>query len=206
MYCEGLIYRIVCNLNTDIQYIGSTFNELRYRWKSHKGYYKNWLEKKTNKCSIYPYFKQYGIGNFSILPIKKYIVYREHLKDTRHLRVYEQLWISKSKCVNERNTFLILKLSKRLQGIKYRERLGDILKQKKKEYMNRPDVRQHIYEKNKKYAKENPEKMKQYKSEWYDRNKERLSEKHICGCGGKYTEGYKKKHFKTKKHQEFVNI
>ena len=102
MYSKGIVYKIVCNLN-DVVYIGSTFNELRHRWSHHKRLFKAWLEGKRRGCSIFPYFKEYGIENFTIIKIKEYTVYRENNKDRIHLNVYEQLWINKTKCVNKNN-------------------------------------------------------------------------------------------------------
>ena len=102
MYSTGIIYKIICNLDNNICYIGSTFNQLRHIWSSHKTGFKYWLKMKDlcEKCPMYKYFKKYGIENFTIIKIKEYLVCRENNKDNRHLLTYEQLWINKTKCVN----------------------------------------------------------------------------------------------------------
>ena len=57
MISEGKIYKITCGLNNDV-YVGSTFDELRYRWRIHKCKYKRWLRDNTiHKCSIFDNFK-----------------------------------------------------------------------------------------------------------------------------------------------------
>ena len=67
--------------------------------------------------------------------------------------------------------------------------------------------------------------MKEYQTEWYEKNKEEIllgqkeyyeknkeqillkqKEKFNCECGGKYTHNHKSRHFKTTKHQKFINI
>ena len=107
----GMIYRIICLPEPSIQYIGSTFNQLKQRWSKHKQHYNEWKKKKRkSKLSIYPYFIKYGIENFKLVKIKEYRVYREHLKDNKHLHVYEQLWISKTKNVNLINTFRLFEI------------------------------------------------------------------------------------------------
>ena len=110
MYINGHIYRIICLIHPKIQYVGSTFNELRHRWQSHKSDYKKYLNG-GRECAIYPYFEQYGIENFKMIKIKDYIVYAENKKDHKHLSAYEQLWINKLKCVNKNAAFNPLKFS-----------------------------------------------------------------------------------------------
>ena len=202
MYCEGTIYRIVCNLNINIQYIGSTFDTLSNRWGTHKSFFKFNKDGK-NVCCINTYFKQYGIENFSILPIKKYLVYRENKKDNKHLRAYEQLWINKTKCVNINQAFSITKIQRKNFYTLNRDRL---LKEKEK-YYSRPEVKKRIKEYEKKPESRRKKVIRQ--NRYYQNNKDKVDKKRKlkidCICGGKYTKSNKAVHFKTKKHQEFVN-
>ena len=122
MYINGHIYRIVCLIDPKIQYVGSTFNELRHRWQSHKADYKNYLKNFHSKVAIYPYFTQYGIENFKIIKIKDYIVYAENKKDHKHLFAYEQLWINKLKCINEMTVFNPLKKLLKLTNSKIKQK------------------------------------------------------------------------------------
>ena len=62
--------------------------------------------------------------------------------------------------------------------------------------------RQYDRERNKKYHEEHKEEKNEKAKERYERNKERLTEKHVCDtCGGKYTLNHRSTHFKTKRHQ-----
>ena len=101
----GHIYRII-HVESDTQYIGSTFNEPRKRWQQHKGDFGKWMKGKHSKLTIYPYFKKFGIDKFKLILIKDYDVV-----DRTHLQAYEALWISKLNCVNKLVPFYIKKLS-----------------------------------------------------------------------------------------------
>ncbi|MDA9272056.1 hypothetical protein N9Q05_01565 [bacterium] len=173
MYSKGIIYKIVCNLN-DVVYIGSTFNELRHRWSNHKGHFKFWLEGKGGCVSIFPYFKEFGIENFSIIKIKEYIVYRENNKDRRHLSVYEQLWINKTRCINKINASIFLSqthYSKLYDKERYIKNKETILA-KNKEY--RDTNRDKILAYSKEFRNTNRETISAYKKERYIKNKETI--------------------------------
>ena len=98
MITTGYIYSIQSSLDSSFSYIGSTFKSLNSRFKQHLESYKYWLNDpvKYSKFSIYDYFTRYGIETFDIKLIKSYEVYRAHNKDSKHLRVYELLWIRKT--------------------------------------------------------------------------------------------------------------
>ena len=69
-------------------------------------------------------------------------------------------------------------------------RLGGI-KEYQKEYM-------------KEYRKLNKDKLVKNKKEYCILNKDKINEKHKCECGGKYTHKHKSRHFKTKKHIQYI--
>jgi hypothetical protein len=48
------------------------------------------------------------------------------------------------------------------------------------------------------------ENNKEYNNEYYENNKERLSQKFDCECGGKYIRANKSNHIKTKLHIDFT--
>ena len=104
VYSIGHIYKIICSLDNNFIYIGSTFNELRHRFSKHKENYKCWIDNgRTTKFkhTYYDLVDKYGFENFKIIKIKSYLVYRENNKDRKHLSVYETLWINKTKnCIN----------------------------------------------------------------------------------------------------------
>ena len=179
----GRIYRIV-HLESELCYIGSTTNELRWRWQGHCSAYKQWLKNKAAEVAIFQYFKQYGLDKFKMILIKEYDVV-----DRKHLQAYETLWIAKFRKVstNKNNGFFI-------KNLYYQH--------------NRDD---HI-EKMKLYRKENPETIKRNNQDYYKANKERLdakskerlSVKFNCECGGRYSLASKSHHTKTKKHQQWL--
>jgi len=174
---KGHIYYIFYNLNPHILYIGSTFNELKHRWLGHKSSYKN----KKNSLSIHEYFDKYGIENFTMKLLKSYDVYREHNKDNKHLQAYEQLWINKLKCVNERKSFNILR------------------KEQKKEWYN--NNKEKIIEQQKKYNDDNKEHIAEKNKEYRENNKEKIT----CECGSIVLKYALTRHKKTKKHINYFN-
>ena len=124
----GNIYKIICNLDNSICYIGSTFNTLYKRFEEHKNQYKN----NNGEYSIHKYFNKYGIDNFKIELIKSYNVIRTHQKDYKHLYVYETLWINKTKnCVNKIVSFNPLKKERHKQ---YNDNHKEEIAEQKKQY------------------------------------------------------------------------
>jgi len=95
----GRVYKIVHN-QSDLCYIGSTFNELRRRFQGHKAAARC---DKTTDCTITKYIKLHGVKNFNMILVKEYKVV-----DRQHLRAMEQLWINKLRCVNKFNSIPIL--------------------------------------------------------------------------------------------------
>ena len=172
----GTIYRIICLPEPSIQYIGSTFNQLKQRWSKHKQHYYEFNEGKRkgrNRLSIYPYFNIYGIENFKLIKIKDYQVYREHEKDAKHLRIYEQLWIAKTKNVNIVNAFSI----KRITDRDYKKRNKEHIKQHNKEYYSRPEVKERQKEYDKQYREEHKEELREKDKQYRKEHKEELREK-----------------------------
>ena len=163
----GNVYVIRTSKDTSFCYIGSTFNRLGKRFKAHKDQYHLWfsdqIKYKRQKLSIFPYYTKYGFENFDIKLIKDYNVLREHNKDTRHLRVFETLWINKTKnCVNKNLPFNPLSKNiklDRIRGKQYRVNNSEkITELSKLYYETHKDKQKQYYEKNK-------DKIKSRKSE-----------------------------------------
>ena len=91
-YQNGIIYKIVCNLDSSIVYIGSTFHGLTNRLNRHKTQYRLYKRGLYGFYSLYKWFDKYGYDNFTIIKIKDYIVC-----DRYHLLMYEMLWINKTR-------------------------------------------------------------------------------------------------------------
>ena len=178
----GNVYVIRTSKDTSFCYIGSTFNKLHKRFKAHKDQYHLWfsdqIKYKRQKLSIFPYYTKYGFENFDIKLIKDYNVLREHNKDTRHLRVFETLWINKTKnCVNIYPPFNPLNKNKKLEKILrkiYKEKNKDKLKEKYKIYKDNNTEK--IKNQRKIWHNTNKEKHKIY----YENNREKIKEKIHC--------------------------
>ena len=196
---KGHIYIIFCNVNPKIYYVGSTFNELKQRWINHKNHYK---EKQL--ISIYKYFDEYGIENFTLKLIKSYDVYREHNKDRKHLEAYELLWINKLKgCCNQILPFNPLpKLSKQLYYEKNKEQS---LRVNKKWRDNNKETKKQI---DKNYYKKNKEHLLEVAKKYKINNKEQIAEKRkekiTCECGSIFGIWKRNRHIKSNKHQDYI--
>lgn len=175
---QGKVYKII-HTQSDICYIGSTFNTLRDRWGKHY---------KTAKCAISKYLEEYGRDNFKIILIKEYEVI-----DRAHLEAYEQLWINKLKCINCQSAFTIKKLVKK----DYRYQNKEQITKKVKEYKESNIDKINSYQKD--YRAQNKEQNTKYQEEY------RNSLINInCDCGGIYNKKTKNRHFKSQKHLKYV--
>ena len=163
-YKKGHIYKIICKIDSNIVYIGSTFTELRKRWAKHKEHYKY----NNGILSIHKYFDKYDINNFKIILIKSYLCYQEHKRDYKHISAFETLWINKTKniCVNAVLPF---------NPVKYIIKNSIFEKNKRKE--NSKKYRENNKENSKKYRENNKEKLSAQKKEYYNINKEIIAEK-----------------------------
>jgi hypothetical protein len=171
----GHIYMIYCLLNPDVKYIGSTMlGKPRDRWTIHKNHYRN---PKVN-CSIYKYFEQYGLENFKFQVLKSIKVC-----DQQHLKAYEQLYINKTRCVNQVSPLALLK---------------DI---KRKNYYQKysSENREFIREKNRKYKEENPEKRKHTLTHYNNSEKGK-------SCQRKYQQSEKCKETKHAYYQNNIDV
>ena len=191
-YQFGKIYKIICTVNSEFVYIGSTFQKLNLRWLNHKNKYKKYLQNGIRNMSTYKFYDKYGIQSFRIMLIKEYKVCRNSQRDNSHLRAYEQLWINKTKkTVNLKSAFNPLpKLDEKIRYKKYYENN----KGKAKEYYQ--TNKEQINEKTKEYYHTNKEQISQKRKEHYQNNKEKIT----CECGINITRSNLSAHKKTKKH------
>jgi hypothetical protein len=141
--------------------------------------------------------------------IKEYQVYADNKKDHKHLEAYEQLWINKIKCVNQKNPFRI----KMMSAKKYREENKEKLRAAWKEHYENTKQKQQerkrqYYEANKsklnarckEYTSKNSEKVKKYQKEWYERKKEERGKVFACECGCEVRRADIPRHRRTMKH------
>lgn len=195
-YKNGIVYQIYYNDDPSIHYIGSSLNDINKRWDYHRQDYNKYLNSEKKPAStIYPYFQELGIENFTIVELKKYKV-----TDVNHLKMYEQLHINKLKPVNRINPFNILAdVDKKNYSRKhYQEH-----KQEKAEYGKKR------YQENKEYfdnyVEENRDRIKEYKAQHYQKNKEKQLEKAketmVCElCNTEFRKAGRARHEKSKTH------
>lgn len=192
-YKIGRVYKIECLENSNIIYVGSTFDTLKNRWNYHNNSYIQWININKGKVSIYPYFEKYNIKNFKIFLIKEYKVI-----DRKQLEVYETLWRYKLKSINKNNACGLWPVIKK----SYDKHYGFINKSKILKRSN--DYYYNNIDKVKEYREINKDLIKEYRKEYYELKKEEYNKKNNCICGGKYTNHHKKEHNKSNKHIKFL--
>lgn len=72
-----------------------TTTSLQKRWNGHLRDYNE-----GKQITIYKYMREYGVDRFKIEVIKQY-----DIVDSKHLKVYETLWINRLRCVNKNVSF-----------------------------------------------------------------------------------------------------
>jgi len=94
-YLNGKIYKITNNLNNDI-YIGSTCQNLKQRFQCHIRRYKQFINNKTNKLTVFDLFIKYGVNNCKIELIELY-----NCNSKNELELKEGYYIKNNNCVNK---------------------------------------------------------------------------------------------------------
>jgi len=188
-YRRGKIYKI-WSPSTDDIYIGSTCEPtLARRMAGHRSNFKDFKRGKYCNNSSFLIIEN---GDARIELIESFPC---DSKDELHAR--EAHYIRTLECVN-----------KRIPGRKkkqYRQDKAEYLRKYEKQY--RESNKEYIAAWKKEWAKSNGESLATNSRKFYHANKEkileRMSEKHDCYCGGKYTRSAKKRHERSKKHQDW---
>jgi len=204
---SGNIYKII-HTQSNIIYVGSTFDSLRNRFHNHKH---------DNRTTIGKYMEQYGSDQFKIILIKQYQVV-----DRKHLQAFEQLWINRLKSINKMQTFT--PLHKQFEALRLSQlNRTEYMKQYKKQYhlTNRDQVNEqnrNRYQKNRDHLNKQIlcECGKYYSAQ--HKNRHLKSEQHLiligkstkiikdptdkilCICGKRYSRSNKNVHLKSKGH------
>ncbi|KAG6948939.1 hypothetical protein JG688_00014857 [Phytophthora aleatoria] len=180
----GYIYRIQ-HIQSAICYVGSTVNQVKYRWAQHKTVFNKWLNY-NGPCAavIYPFMRDHDVEQFKCFLIKEYDVI-----DRTHLEAYETLWRKKLKACNKNLPFSIKKLTDKSAYLSDRE--NRCAKVKVYAAANKGL----IVRRNKTYRDNNKEALKAKKSESF-----------LCECGGRWSKGHgKPRHDGTKKNQNWLS-
>jgi len=177
-YKNSKIYKIIDNTNGNI-YIGSTCKKLCQRLAQHRADYKQYLAGKYHYVTS---FKILENNNYDIILIENC-----PCDNKEQLKAKERYYIESLDCVNKYITGRTMK--------EYQQDNKEKLSEYQKMY------KQENIEKLKKYREDNKENSQKYRKN----NKDKLRKKFDCECGGHYSYGHKAEHFKTKKHQDYIN-
>jgi len=187
-YQNGKIYKIeALNSEDGDIYIGSTTkNTLAERMTRHRSHYKGWKKGEKNNLSCFKIFDKYGIENCFIYLIESFPC---NSKDELNAR--EGHYIKTLTCVNRciagqtRKEYRKIHMPHLLQ--KQRENYDDEAKAKKKAYVEA-----------------HKEEIALKKKEFTEKNHEKIYEKHICNCGGSYSNNSRGHHLKTGLHKNYL--
>jgi hypothetical protein len=170
-------YKFIC-INDDINscYVGSTAN-MKKRRTNHKSDCHNENSPQYN-LKIYQTIRTNGgWSNWKIVELAT----RDNITKRQAEQIEEEYRVELKGNLNMRRAFLTEEQQKEDQ----------------KEYIKqyREDNKEKIAEQMKEYNEANKEKIKQ-----------QLNEKHNCPCGSRYTHVNKARHFRSQKHQKYINM
>jgi len=209
----GLVYSITCNETGEV-YVGSTASDLNKRMIEHRSNCKRFDDGKSKTgCSAFNIVRR---DNYKVTAL-------EHMEyeGLNELHQRERHYISELGAINTMRRPNISKEEKKQNYKEWSqtESAKQSKSQRDKKYRNGPK-REELLEKKRERSKANydPEKSKAYregekreellekKRAQHQKNKENGKCDSIqCECGGTYTFVSKARHFKTKKHLDFIN-
>ena len=192
-YDKGKIYKIV---SPDFKkcYIGSTTETLSKRMERHRKYYKTYLETgkvDTRSCRL---FDEYGIENCKILLIQYYPCERKE-----ELLRKEGEYIQATECVNKNVAGRTHK--------EYKDTYKEYFQQKQRE--NYEKNKDYNKQRDKTYREQHKEYIQERTKQFYQDNKERILARQTrpfhCVCGTTCCRNVKARHFRSQKHQDWLN-
>lgn len=185
-YSKTIIYKIVCNdLNITYTYVGST-TDLTKRKNQHKTDCNN-PNGAGHNYKLYTTIRENGgWSNWSVVLVENYPCDSGTEARKRERYFYE---------LYNADLNVIRPFTSDVERVEQHKERG------KQYHINN-------IEKIKKNYVDNAEKIKEQRREHYAINSisinDKLKEKHNCECGGKYTTRDKSTHYKTNKHQNFI--
>tara|TARA_R110001606_G_scaffold286869_1_gene435038 strand:+ start:10 stop:603 length:594 start_codon:yes stop_codon:yes gene_type:complete len=182
---DYVVYKLCCD-ECDDYYVGSTRNMVQ-RKKNHKSKCHN-ANYKTYNTKIYRTMREFGgWENWRMVPLElmgnttKFEA--ECQEEVVRMRLKAELNSKKASC----------------GGITTQEYMKDYNEENK----------DHLKEYKKNYYEEHKDYYKEYYKEYNEEHKEQLREQKKknfdCVCGARITNGGKSQHFKTQKHQNYVD-
>ena len=209
-YSKTIIYKIICDDLPEYIYIGSTTN-FRERKTNHK------CKSKTSECKLYKTIREHGNWeNWKMIEIEEFACENGRQAEKREQH-YMDLFKSN---LNSYKAFggETIQEQKKQYNLEHKE---DIAKQKKQYHLDhkediaekqkqyRLEHKEDIAKQHKQYYLEHKEHTKETNKQYYLEHKEEIAykrkEKFICECGSICRIDVKSKHYKTKKHLDFVS-
>jgi len=204
-FSKCVIYKICCKdpTITDV-YVGHTTDKTN-RKRRHRSRCNN----ENDKCYnfyVYQFIRDNGgWDNFEMIIIEEYPC--ENVDEARLRERYwlETLGATLNKYIPSRTRQEYVEQNREIiyeKNREYREQNREIIYEKNREY--REQNKEIIREKKRKYREQNKEIIREKKREYYQKNKEILNKKIVCECGVECSKKHQLKHFKTKKHIEYL--
>jgi hypothetical protein len=212
-YSKTVIYKIVCNdLTVTDLYVGSTVHFIKRKCQ-HK------CDCKTSDLKIYKTIRDNkNWENWSMIQIEEFPCANGNEARARERYWYEQLNANLNTVYPQRNLseYYVANRNKILDHQKeYRDINKDKIKDSAKKYYDEiKDTKRQEYLNNtkdqrKQYLDVNKDKIIIKKKEWYEKNRDKILEdkrsKYTCECGTICRHDVKAKHFRTKKHINYLN-
>jgi hypothetical protein len=218
-YSQGRIYQIVNDIDDDV-YIGSTCNSLSNRMCQHK------VRMKQSNCEnrrLYQHIKEIGIEHFRIELIEYFPCETKEQLHAREGQLIRQLGTLNCKIegrtkneYNEDNKEDILEKQKQYYEAhkaeilekqkQYYEANKEALAEKKKQWYEAH--KEDILEKNEQYRETHKEALVEKQKQYREANKDEIAERQgrifECPCGSKCRWNEKARHFKSKKHMDYM--
>ena len=204
-YLNGKLYTIRSH-QTDKVYVGSTTQTLSVRMAGHRKDFKRY-----NK-GLYSYVSSFELLKYDDAYIELIELYPCNSKV--ELDRGEGIHIRQMDCVNKY-------IAGRTSAEYYQDNKEKIAERNKQYYQDnkeqfkeyndeyRQNNKEQLNEYHVEYRQNNKEYFKEYFKEYRQKNREKIAEqqnkKFTCPCGGKYTQGNKSRHLRSKKHQKYLN-
>jgi len=207
-YSQGKIYTIRFHNSNEI-YVGSTVQPLAVRFGGHKrnkiytALSKLIIEKYNDDWSVcyYELYENYSCNSKEELNKKEGEIIRKFKEDENYICI-NKLIAGRTqeeyiKVYQKENKEKVNEKSRR-----YYEKNKDKINEKHKLY--KEDNKEKISENNRKYYEGNKEKISENNKKYYDINKKKIRKKIECECGSCLCKCDLNRHFKTKKHQDYI--
>lgn len=200
-YSKGLIYKIVCkDLTIKECYYGST-TSFSKRKSQHKSNCNNIISKEYISPKYQFIRVNGGWNNWEMILVKNY-----PCNNKLELEREERLCMEQDN--NRLNNILPTRTIKEYRDdnkeyyINYRNDNKYKIKQGKKKYYE--NNKNNVLNNCKEYYEINKDKIKEQKKEYYKNNKDKLRKKITCECGKTFCYIGKARHYKSKKHQKYL--